>query len=395
MYDVSMLFVGSKARTYKLKDTSEWLTASLDDATSMLTVSLMGDPNVPYTGSSVTVVADDETKDDDDKAVTVPTTITLTRNRKPRAGKDLVVAATAFANLEPDGTGNPTLHHDVPLVATGVQGGDPTIDGGAPTLKTRNVVVVGTQHPVMEPVSASPIDPVVRKFNYGVPEVGGHFQDDDKLTYAYQVHESAKSVHVMLQDKDGKATIRGLKSTWNAKTDVHEPVVVNVTAKDSGDVELQRLSVFAVVVDGAPHIKGNGILRDVTIGIDQDEASPAVIMLNHFIDGNAHFVDPEERRLYYTAQSTDPSVIQVAIDQGNPETEVSNDLPDGDPARVSVSARSVGTATVTVMASTVPRLDNGNLMVNATDRSGASGDEGLGQKVYDTFEVTVVADRDD
>jgi hypothetical protein len=319
--------------------------------------------------------------DDDGKAVTMSQTVTLTRNRKPRAAKALVAPAESFVNF------STALHHDVALEAAGGQATDNT----SPTLATRNVVVVGTQHPVMGPVTKSPIDPQVRTFAYAKPTVADHFQDDDKVKFAYQVHESAKSVHVDLSktDKDGNATIEGLKSTWNADlgTPAHEPVVVNVTATDSGGEKLQRLQVFAVIVDGAPHVKGNGILRDVTIGIDQNIDSPAEILLNDYL-GSAHFMDPEGMTLYYTAQSTDPSVITVEIEQGDDASG------QEESAIVEVSARSVGTATVTVMASTVPRTNSGALE-RETNGSGASGDEGLGQKVYDTFEVTVVADRDD
>ena len=228
-----------------------------------------------------------------------------------------------------------TVRSDNTNVATASASGDevtitPGIAGSATVTVTASdgiftatqrfsVTVTATQIPNRTPVPAGTISP--RTLAEGDPsehvDISGNFRDPDGDSLSYMVRSDDTGV--------ARVSVSGTQVTIAPKS--AGSATITVTASDGELTATQSFSVTvtaAPVANRAPVTVGTISPRTLTVGDPSERV---------FVSGN--FQDPDNDSLIYTAQSDNTSVATVNF---------SGSL-------ITVSARGVGSATVTVTAS--------------------------------------------
>ena len=228
------------------------------------------------------------------------------------------------------------------------------------------VQTVGTQHPH----DSQEVD------------VSAAFMDDDDLTVSGDTNVSGKATFVMVVEGE-KLTIKGMKSTETGGADgnTDEPVAIDVTATDTGDLKKSLSSLVSVSVNQAPKLNDPGVLRDVAIKLTETAQSPLRLTR---IDG--HFMDPEDEALTYSLALSNKNIsasVVCVVDTAGALASPTDPEEDGSCGTgvhgLRINPLKAGMTTVTVTA--MEPLDDDLVEAPVT---------GFGQTVADTFTVTVL-----
>ena len=204
-------------------------------------------------------------------------------------------------------------------------------------------------------------------------------------------------------------TVTGNSSTFNPDVDNnsatidggHQPVLVDVTATDTGGQAITTNGVLSVTVDQAPVLSTTPTMRDVTFSLSELASNPTrfVLVQGHFRDIDS----PIDATLVATASrgdNADPLVYAASSSNSRVATVtvVCATLSAGALSTPTAYAPGPGvgcdTSTTAVAALQITPIRAGTAVITVTatenDADGtAATANGLGQSISDTITITV------
>ena len=255
------------------------LTAEIDDDTNMLDLELTYDAaTTTYNetqymdGFTVTVSAEDANGEKAESSVTIKP------NRAP-------LLATGVTDSDGDLSGENALYvlgimEGTIDITPGTDGNQPRIDGAA-SCSTFNQCELTL------------------------------FQDDGD--YEVSVSSDADGVKFSWTQEDGKLTLTGLESTWDADaaTPAFVPVEVDVTAEDEGGLSLEV--TFTLNVNAPPGL--SDLAADVETDVEFELGTTGNTLITQ-AGAVALFDDPEDDTVAATFESSNDSIISVDANSG-------------------------------------------------------------------------------